>query len=110
MTQNSLGRRRFLARLLVAGAIAPVVLASRSNALAADSAQCYDPAALPLAQKRQRRAIGYVEPSTDPAKKCGGCAFFSPNGRPASCGKCQLLSGGPVTAVGLCNSFARKAG
>jgi High potential iron-sulfur protein len=97
-------------QLLLAAAIAPVALAWRSAALAAETPACVDPAALPLAQKRQRRAINYVEPSPDAKKRCGGCAFFSAIGKPNGCGTCQLLSGGPVSAIGLCNSFAPKAG
>lgn len=95
-------------QLLFAAAIAPVALAWRSAA--AETPACVDPAALPLAQKRQRRAINYVEPSPDLKKRCGGCAFFTAAGKANSCGTCQLLSGGPVSAIGLCNSFAAKAG
>jgi hypothetical protein len=89
-------------------AIAPITLAWRSSASAADAPVCVDPAALPLAQKRQRRAINYVEPSPDAKKRCGGCAFFVAAEKPGGCGTCQLLSGGPVAAGGLCNSFAPK--
>ncbi len=95
-------------RLLLAATITPMALAWRTAASAADAPICVDPATLPLAQKRQRRAINYVEPSPDAQKRCGGCAFFTAVGNPNSCGTCQLMSGGPVSAIGLCNSFAPK--
>jgi hypothetical protein len=84
-------------RLLAIAGIAPLMFAWRNPAFAADQIACHDPATLPLAQKRQRRAIGYVEPSADPRKASG-------------CGSCQFLSGGPVVATALCSSFAPKAG
>ena len=96
-------------RLLLAAAVTPLLFAWRSSALAADAPVCVDPAALTLAQKRQRRAINYVEPSPDAKKRCSGCAFFKAAGQRSGCGTCQLLSGGPVAANGLCNSHAPKA-
>jgi High potential iron-sulfur protein len=103
-------RRRFLGRLLTACAIAPVALVWRDTARASDQALCQDPATLSLAQKRARRAIGYIEPSTDAAKNCGSCVFFAPSAKSGGCGTCQLLSGGPVIATGICNSFAPRSG
>jgi hypothetical protein len=97
-------------RLLLAAAMAPIALAWRTAASAAGTPVCVDPATLPLAQKRQRRAINYVDPSPDAKKRCGGCTFFSAVGKPSGCGTCLLLSGGPVIANGLCNSFAAKVG
>jgi hypothetical protein len=94
-------RRNILAML----GLAPVSLLAASAAKAADAA-CYDPAALPLSERNRRRAIGYVEASTDPKKRCGGCAFFTAG--KGDCGTCQLLSGGRVTSAGICNSFAPK--
>lgn len=99
-------RRRFLA----IAALTPAALVCGRTASAADQTSCTNLAALPLAQKRQRRAIGYVEPSSDPAKRCGRCAFFTASGKPDGCGTCQLLSSGPVAAAALCNSFAVKRG
>jgi hypothetical protein len=93
-------RRKFLA---VAGA-APLVLFA-SGAVRAQTA-CFDPAALPLAQKNRRRGLGYVEPSPDPKKHCGRCAFFA--AAKTGCGTCQMLGGGPVSVVGVCNSYAPK--
>jgi High potential iron-sulfur protein len=103
-------RRYFLSQVLAVAGLAPFAAIWGSRAFAADTAVCYDPVALSLAQKRQRRAIGYVEPSADANKRCARCAFFTSGGKPVNCGTCQLLSGGPVVASGVCNSFAPKAG
>lgn len=95
-------RRNFV---IFAG-LAPVALVA-GRAFAAEPAVCYDPATLPLSQKNRRRSLGYVDASADPKKHCGGCAFFTAT--QGSCGTCQLLTGGPVNAGGVCNSFAPKA-
>jgi hypothetical protein len=93
-------RRRFL----TLASTAPLV--ALSFGAAAQAAVCYDPNTLPLSQKSRRRTLGYVDLSTDPVKKCGGCAFFTATA--PGCGKCALLSGGPVNATGVCRSFAPR--
>ena len=93
-------RRNFLA---LAGTAPLAALAFGS---AAHAAVCYDPNTLPLSQKSRRRALGYVDASADPVKKCGACAFFT--AAEPGCGKCALFSGGPVNAAGVCRSFAPK--
>lgn len=95
-------RRSFV---ILAG-MAPLVLITARGAAAAPPA-CYDPASLPLSQKNRRRSLGYTDASTDPKKSCSVCAFFTIG--EGSCGNCQLLSAGPVSANGVCNSFALKA-
>jgi hypothetical protein len=96
-------RRDFLA---LAG-MAPIALLAAKGAQAAEV--CYDPAALPLSQKNRRRGLGYLEASPEPAKRrCGICVFFTPTAGKEGCGNCQMLSGGPVNAGGVCNSFAPK--
>ncbi len=101
MTQS---RRNFLA----AAATATLGLMAAGPAARAADAACYDPAGLPLSQRTRRRSLGYVDASTDPARRCGLCAFFT--GTAESCGTCQMLSGGIVSAQGLCGSFAPKPG
>ena len=96
-------RRTFLA----AASLAPFACLIGSSALATEAAACYDPAALPLSQKSRRRALGYVEASTDAQKNCRTCAFYTV--KAGDCGGCQLLGGGPVNAGAVCNSFAKKA-
>ena len=93
-------RRNFLA---LAGSAPFAALALGS---AAQAAVCYDPNTLPLTQKNRRRSLGYVPVSTDPVKKCAGCAYFTAT--EPGCGKCTLMSGGPVDAPGVCRSFAPR--
>lgn len=92
-------RRSFMA---LAGLVPVAVLTARAAAPA-----CYDPAGLPLSQRNRRRAIGFVEQAPDPAKRCQLCAFFHAGS--GDCGKCDMLSGGPVTTRGHCSSFAARA-
>jgi hypothetical protein len=96
----SIDRRRFLAFT----AAAPLLVLGIGG-VGAQTAICYDPAALPLSQKNRRRSLGYVEASTDPAKRCAACTFFTAGA--TGCGTCALL-GGPVNAGALCNSFAPR--
>lgn len=93
-------RRGFLA---LAGSVPVAALAFGGIA---QGATCYDPNTLSLTQKNRRRSLGYVEPSTDPSKKCGACAFFTAT--TAGCGTCALLSAGPVSAGAVCRSFAAR--
>lgn len=100
-------RRHILGQVFGIGVIVGVgFAAARLNAQTVAPA-CYDPSTLPFTQKSRRRALGYVEASTNPARRCGLCAFFT--SASPSCGTCQMLSGGPVNVGGLCNSFAPKA-
>jgi len=53
-----------------------------------------------------RQSLHYTESSSDPAKKCSGCSFFSdPQG---ACGKCMIFNG-PTNANGHCDSFAARS-
>jgi High potential iron-sulfur protein len=96
--------------LLAAIGLAPLAFAA-TRAVAAGPAleTCPDPASLTFAQKTRRRSIAYSEPSTDAARQCRLCAFFTPVCDGATCGACQLLSGGAVAPNGVCASFAAKA-
>lgn len=96
-------RRNFLA---LASAFPAALFGARIAA--AQEAACYDPAALPLNVKNRRAALGFVEQSADSKRRCGLCTFFQ--AKEGNCGTCQLLVGAPVTAGGVCNSFAAKAG
>lgn len=107
-----IGRREMLDGMLgLAGAAPLVLLGLSSGAGAADAPACFDPEKLPASAKSLRKALGFVTPAPDPAKACGGCAFFvatAKNGEGAGCGTCGLLSGGPVTAKSWCRSWAKK--
>ena len=98
----TIDRRSFLA--LAAGCV-PLALLVAGGAQALAPA-CYDPATLPLNQKNRRRSLGYVEASSDPARHCSACSFFTAG--TAGCGTCGLLSG-PVNAGAVCSSFAPRA-
>lgn len=106
-----IGRREMLDGMLGLARAAPLALLGLSSgAGAADAPACFDPEALPASAKSLRKALGFVTPAPDPAKACGGCAFFVAGGQndKAGCGTCGLLSGGPVTAKSWCRSWARK--
>lgn len=103
----TMDRRQFAARMGIT-LLAAGLPAAASAAAPAGPASCADPASLPLSQRSRRRSLGYVEPATDAARRCGLCAFFT--GDPAGCGACQMLTGGPVSGLATCNSFAAKQG
>jgi hypothetical protein len=91
-------RRSVAAALL----LLPAVLAGTARGQG-----CYDPATLPLSQRSRRRSLGFKDQSTDPAKRCGICAFFTAAGD--GCGTCRILGGGAVNSTSVCNSWAKKA-
>lgn len=91
-------------RQLLGFAVAGVPVAIALGAAGARAA-CLDPATLPLSQKNRRRSLGYVEAATDPARRCQGCAFFTP--ATDGCGKCQMLDA-TVNAGATCNSFVPR--
>lgn len=92
--------RRSLLGLIAAAPIG--IVAARAQGGPA----CYDPAALPAAQKGLRNALAFKDVTPDPAKHCSLCVFFT--GSRPGCGNCTLFSGGPVSANSVCNSFGRK--
>ena len=61
-----------------------------------------------LAGTGLRRSLNFRSVSSNPARVCGGCTFFKAG--QGSCGACVLLSGGPVAANSVCDSWAAKAG
>jgi hypothetical protein len=66
---------------------------------------CVDPAKMDSGAAALRASLNYAEASSDPAKTCAACAFFSA-GRGA-CGSCQIFSG-PANAKGHCDSWGPK--
>ena len=85
-------------------------LGSRTRAAPAPAAPspCYNPANLTAGQANMRKNVDYRK-STDPAKKCGGCMYFSASATTAGCGRCQILLNGPVSAEDVCNTWTKKA-
>ena len=92
-------------RVLQAAAAAPVILLG-GTVLAASSAACFDLDSMPAGDKSLRTSLGFKAQSTDSNKRCGTCAFFTPSA--GDCGKCTLLSGGPVSLTSVCDSWAGK--
>ena len=93
-------RRDFLGLI----GVAPMLLFA-GRAAAAETA-CYSAASLTMTQKNLRRSVDFSEASPDPKRRCGLCAFFT--AAKGNCGSCQIMSGSPVTALGVCTSFAPK--
>lgn len=75
-------------------------------ATAAAQGACVNLDSLPSGQKAMRASLGFKMVSEDPKRRCGGCAFYTPV--EGSCGKCTLLTNGPVPAEGRCDSWAAK--
>lgn len=96
-------RRNFLG----AAGLAALGLMSGAAGAQPPAAACFDPSALSLSQKNQRRSLSYADPSPDPNRRCGLCAFFTAG--EGQCGTCQILSGGPVEADAVCSSFAARS-
>lgn len=82
--------------------------AGLAGAGGASAQACFDPQALPASDRSLRRTLKFQEVSRDPRRTCGLCAFFTA-AQPSSCGKCAMLSGGPVSAMSVCDSWAPKA-
>jgi hypothetical protein len=114
MSEPAINRRRALRQLLGFAAGGAAVAAglgacgkSGENQQAANA--CVDMDALSVAEAGMRKSVHYVERSSDPAKMCKGCAFFTPADDGGACGKCQMFSGGPANADGHCDSWAGKS-
>lgn len=96
-------RRRFIALT----GLAPIAVLGARQAFAQAKPVCYDMNTLSMTQKNLRRAVEFVDPAPDPAKRCGVCAFFV--AKQDGCGTCQILSGGPTAPGAYCASFAPKS-
>jgi hypothetical protein len=86
--------------------------ASSGASAEATAHACVDPAALSAGERNTREALNYTDLSQDPQKVCGACAFFHPNASgdgAAGCGKCDMFSGGQVSARGHCDSWSAKS-
>ena len=72
------------------------------------SAVCSDPQQLTESEMSMRASLQYTDQTRDPAKACGGCAYFHRAADTADCGNCQILNG-PVPVKGHCTSWSAKA-
>lgn len=91
--------------LLGAGTSSAVLFAAPALAATAEPA-CPDPKNPPPAIAAQRRGLNYVEPSTNPKKRCGLCFWWTATS--GGCGKCGLMGGNPTSMNGVCSSFAPR--
>ena len=94
-------KRRAMIRTLGAGVIAipASTLTGAGRVLAADPPKL-DP------ENATAKALAYTHESTDPAKSCAGCQFYTQPD--AEWGHCVIFPDFVVSAKGLCNSwFAR---
>lgn len=88
-------------RGLLARAMAVTGTAALGLAAARASAQT---CGLPVIEAERKRALGYVEHSPDPARRCDACMFYDDRG---SCGNCRILST-LVDPAGSCNSWGAR--
>lgn len=82
------------------------ILPAVSAASAASAAVCLDLNALSPSEKGLRDSLNFKLHSQDAVKQCHSCAFFE--AAADGCGRCQLLTGGPVFPDSVCDSFAKK--
>ena len=95
-------------RGLLALALAGPLLWIGTTAGAQEAAVCVKLDTLPASQKSMRRSLSFKLETTDPKKRRASCTFFTSSG--GACGKCQLLSGGAVAAVSVCDNWTAKSG
>jgi hypothetical protein len=78
-----------------------------SSAKAADASACFNLDDLPASQQSLRRSLNFKPQSPDPKKHCSICSFFTAT--EGGCGKCALLSGGPVGDGSVCDSWTARS-
>jgi hypothetical protein len=101
------GRRstlRSLAAIFLAGTISRI---SVGHARGAKNRVCADPKVLGEVERRQRSLDNYTELSTDPAKTCSRCDFFTSGADPTACGRCAVFNG-PASPQGKCDDWVAR--
>lgn len=93
-----LGRR---ALLRGSGALALVVISGCD----APPLDCSSPPGLTEDQRRQRRALAYVERSPSSSQRCEVCRFFVAPAAAGACGGCTL-NVGSINPGGYCSAYA----
>lgn len=73
----------------------------------AASGNCNDVTGIPEEEVKKRKAVQYVDKSTDPAKHCNICQLYKAPEGGSACGGCTLFQG-PVADDASCISFAPK--
>ena len=101
---NSLTRRRLLARAMQLSIGAALVSGAADAAHAADAA-CVDLKKMSADEQNSRNSLHWTAKSTHADKTCAGCNFFTAT--TGGCGSCMIL-GGPTYASGYCDSWTAK--
>lgn len=91
-------------RYLLGGLVATAGFAWVGPAMAQS---CYVAAKLASGDRGMRLALNYKVVSSNPKQRCETCAFFAAATQ-AGCGKCKMLSDGPVDAASTCDSWTSK--
>ena len=68
---------------------------------------CDDTTGLAEVDVSTRKALGYVEMSTDLQKTCSGCAQYTAAPSEGTCGGCKMFKG-TVNPKGTCKGFVAK--
>lgn len=76
--------------------------------IATNQADPCDIQALTEKDRSNRKALGYVEQTPIPEKKCETCKLYVPANESKNCGTCALFKG-PVTPEGYCTYWADPA-
>lgn len=67
---------------------------------------CTDVSKLTPEEQQLRTAVGYKEPTPEPAKRCDNCAAYQP-ASPDQCGSCTDVKG-PIHPAGFCTLWRQK--
>lgn len=117
-SDKDLSRRKFLGRLLLAGAAAPFLASSTAAHSAAGpsatgaattiTAECPD-VELTEDELKNRKALQYVDASLHEDKHCANCKLFKAPADDAVCGGCQVVPG-PIHPKGYCIAWSAVTG
>ena len=89
--------------------VAAVALVGVACRGAAKELSCNDTVGLPPVDIQTRKALEYIDKSSDPQKVCSGCAQYvaGPASASPTCAGCKMFKG-PVNPGGYCKVWAAK--
>jgi len=105
---SKLNRREFFERALVVGAAAAAGVTLMGCKGGGGALSCTDETGLSAADKSTRTANGYIDATTDAAKRCDGCALYTVAAAEGTCGGCTVVKG-PINPAGYCNLWVAKS-
>ena len=121
LIQRKYTRRNLLQRAALAGAagLGLLSMAACSGKSAKPDEQAKQPASSeeqtacatsgdPAADAGARKALKYVDQSSDPARICSGCRFFKQAEGGTACGGCQIITG-PIAPTGYCSTWTASS-